>query len=127
MVLVAIVAVTVLGLVWPWLSICGLRGSLSFTRTRCREGDQASCLLTVRNRVPWGAWGVAVDCGQGDDDTGPDDDLLERACVRSRLGNHRDNRRLCPSLPRLLSQDAPRESPAGSRSASGVHHGLSWL
>ncbi len=75
MVLVAIVAVTVLGLVWPWLSICGLRGSLSFTRKRCREGDQASCLLTVRNRVPWGAWGVAVDCGQGDDDTGPDDDL----------------------------------------------------
>jgi len=74
-VLVAIVAVTILGLVWPWLSICGLGGSLGFTRSRCREGDRVSGLLTLRNRAPWGAWGVSIDSGRGNNDTGPDDDL----------------------------------------------------
>ncbi len=74
-VLVAIGAVTILGLIWPWLSVCGLGGSLTFTRSRCREGDQVSALLTLRNRAPWGAWGVSVDCGRGNNDTGPDDDL----------------------------------------------------
>jgi len=34
-----------------------------------------SALLTLRNRAPWGAWGVSVDCGRGNNDTGPDDDL----------------------------------------------------
>jgi len=74
-VLVAIGAVTILGLVWPWLNVCELGGSLSFTRSRCREGDQVSALLTLRNRAPWGAWGVAVECGRGNNDSGPDDDL----------------------------------------------------
>src|SRR5208337_994770 len=74
-VLLAIGAVTILGLVWPWLSVCGLGGSLSFTQSRCREGDQVSALLSLRNRAPWGAWGVSVECGRGNNDPGPDDDL----------------------------------------------------
>lgn len=74
-VLVAIVAVTILGLVWPWLSVCGLVGSLSFIRSRCREGEQVSALLSLRNRTPWGAWGVAVECGRENSDPEFDDDL----------------------------------------------------
>src|SRR5437762_1884358 len=34
-----IVAVVVLGLVWPWLSLRGLHGTLTFSATRAREGE----------------------------------------------------------------------------------------
>lgn len=75
-VLVAIVAVTILGLVWPWLSVCGLSGSIIFTKSRYREGDQVLALLKLRNRAPWGAWGVSVDCGRGSHEIeGRDDDV----------------------------------------------------
>ena len=74
-VLIAIVAVTILGLVWPWLSVCGLSGSLIFGQSRCREGDQVSAFLSLRNRAPLGAWGVSVDYNRVADDTSLDDDL----------------------------------------------------
>jgi uncharacterized protein (DUF58 family) len=59
-----IVLVVVLGLVWPWLSMRGLSGTLCFDRTRVPEGDPVTVRLTVRNRAPWGAWGLGVqlDC-----------------------------------------------------------------
>jgi uncharacterized protein (DUF58 family) len=60
----AIVMVTFLGLVWPWLSVRGLSGSMSFDRSRVREGDAVLARLTVRNRAPWGIWGlgIRIDC-----------------------------------------------------------------
>jgi uncharacterized protein (DUF58 family) len=62
-VLFVVLAVTAVGLIWPWLSVWGLGGSLSFERVRCREGEPVSVRLTLRNRMPWGAWGVAVKGG----------------------------------------------------------------
>lgn len=56
-------AVLAVGVVWPWLSLCGLTGSLSFDKRRTREGQPVKILLAIRNRCPWGAWGLAVDAG----------------------------------------------------------------
>jgi len=58
-----VLVVTALGLVWPWLSVRGLGGSLAFDRARCREGEAMTARLTLRNRAPWGVWGVAVRGG----------------------------------------------------------------
>jgi uncharacterized protein (DUF58 family) len=67
-----VLVVTALGLGWPWVSVRGLSGSLSFDRARCREGEKVTALLVLRNRVTWGTWGVSIygkyheparDCG----------------------------------------------------------------
>ncbi len=58
-----ILVVTTLGLVWPWLSVRGLDGSLSFDRSRCREGESVTVRLVLRNRMPWGAWGISIQGG----------------------------------------------------------------
>jgi uncharacterized protein (DUF58 family) len=62
-VLLGILTVTILGLAWPWLSVRGLRGSLRFERSRCREGESVTARLTVRNRMPWSSWGVSIRGG----------------------------------------------------------------
>src|SRR5207244_6174114 len=50
-----------LGLVWPWLSVWGLRGKLGFDRLRTREGEPVLARLRVRNLAPWDALGLAVE------------------------------------------------------------------
>ncbi len=64
-----VVVVTTLGLVWPWISVRGLKGVLIFEQSRCREGEPITAKLIVRNRCPWGAWGVSLkaDVGAGVD------------------------------------------------------------
>ena len=61
-----IVAVVGLGVVWPWLSLRGLTGALTFDRARASEGEAVGVRLTLRNRLPWAAWGLAVRGGFGD-------------------------------------------------------------
>ena len=58
-----IVVVTTLGLIWPWLSVRGLDGSLTFDRLRCREGEAVTARIILRNRMPWAAWGISVQGG----------------------------------------------------------------
>ena len=58
-----IVAVVGLGVVWPWLSLRGLIGSLAFDRARTSEGEALGVRLTLRNRLPLAAWGLAVRGG----------------------------------------------------------------
>jgi uncharacterized protein (DUF58 family) len=58
-----LLAVMLLGLAWPWLSVRGLSGSLGFDRPRCREGEPVAARITVRNRMPWGVWGVSIKGG----------------------------------------------------------------
>ncbi len=55
-----LVVVIALGVAWPWVSMLGLRGSITFERLRGREGQAIPAKLEVRNRAPWGAWGVAI-------------------------------------------------------------------
>ena len=78
-----IVVVTILGLIWPWLSVRGLDGSLSFDRSRCREGESVTARLIFRNRMPWGAWGISVQGGFHDlsGDSGSDIPLVGLAAV----------------------------------------------
>jgi uncharacterized protein (DUF58 family) len=58
-----LLAVIGLGVVWPWLSVRGLSGTLSFDRERVREGETVVVRMSVRNRMPWDAWGLVVDAG----------------------------------------------------------------
>jgi uncharacterized protein (DUF58 family) len=62
-VLFGVLAVTALGLVWPWMGLVGLGGTLAFDRRRSREGERIAVRLALRNRMPWGAWGVSVKGG----------------------------------------------------------------
>jgi uncharacterized protein (DUF58 family) len=51
-------AVLAVGVAWPWLSLCCLAGSLTFEKTRTREGDQVKARLSIRNGCPGSAWGL---------------------------------------------------------------------
>jgi uncharacterized protein (DUF58 family) len=59
-----IAAVGVIGAAWPWISMIGIRGELSWNPSRCEEGDTIDTTLTIANRWPWPAWGLVV---QADD------------------------------------------------------------
>lgn len=60
-----VLAVITLGVIWPWLTLRGLAGSVAFDRPRASEGDAVEVRLTLRNRLPWSAWGLAVRGGLG--------------------------------------------------------------
>ncbi|MHC5541340.1 DUF58 domain-containing protein, partial [Singulisphaera rosea] len=62
-VLIGIVAVILVGVGWPWAQVWALRGSLDFESERCREGESVGVRLRIRNRAPWGAWGVTLSRG----------------------------------------------------------------
>jgi uncharacterized protein (DUF58 family) len=69
-----VAAVVVLGVLWPWLTLRGLSGSLSFDRPRAVEGDQVEVCLTLKNHLPWSALGLVVR--QGFDRDAKDRNLL---------------------------------------------------
>ncbi len=58
-----LVVVMALGVSWPWVSLWGLSGRLTFDRSRCREGEPVTARLILRNRMPWGVWGVSIKGG----------------------------------------------------------------
>lgn len=62
-----VLAVIALGVLWPWLSLRGLAGSVAFDRERAWDGEAVGVRLTLRNRLPWPAWGLAVRGGFGGD------------------------------------------------------------
>ncbi|MCI0459483.1 MAG: DUF58 domain-containing protein [Gemmataceae bacterium] len=66
-----VLTVLVLGLLWPWLGLRGLQGSIAFDRLRIREGEAVEVCLTLRNRLPWAAWGLAVRGGFSGSRTDP--------------------------------------------------------
>jgi uncharacterized protein (DUF58 family) len=55
--------VIVLGITWPRLSLLGLRGSIGFDRGRCSEGERAGAHASLSNRLPWAAYGLAIEGG----------------------------------------------------------------
>jgi uncharacterized protein (DUF58 family) len=61
-----VLAVVALGVIWPWLSLRGLVGTLAFNHTRASEGERVEVRLTLRNHLPWAAWGLAVKGGFGE-------------------------------------------------------------
>jgi uncharacterized protein (DUF58 family) len=58
-----VAAVIALGVLWPWLSLRGLSGTLSFDRARAVEGERVEVALTLKNRLPWSALGLVVRHG----------------------------------------------------------------
>lgn len=59
----SVLAVMVLGILWPWLSLWGLKGSLKFAKARGVEGEPIGLSLTLSNRLPWSAYGLSVRGG----------------------------------------------------------------
>ncbi|WP_020467974.1 DUF58 domain-containing protein [Zavarzinella formosa] len=55
--------VILLGVVWPWVSLRGISTKLGFDRTRAVEGEPVVVRLTLRNHLPWAAWGLAIRDG----------------------------------------------------------------
>src|ERR1051326_1621746 len=62
----SVAAVIALGVLWPWLSLPGVCGSISFERRRCDEGEQVKVGLVLYNRLPWTAYGLTVWSGLSD-------------------------------------------------------------
>jgi len=68
-----VTTVIVLGLIWPWLNLKGLHGSISFEEARAIEGEPVAVLFSLRRRLPWSSWGLAIKKGFDPDreDDGP--------------------------------------------------------
>jgi uncharacterized protein (DUF58 family) len=71
----SVVAVIVLGVLWPWLSLRGLRGSISFEKARAVEGERVEACLTLHSRLPWAAYGLALRAGLQDQNAQAEADL----------------------------------------------------
>ena len=59
----SLVAVMLMGVVWPWLAMRGATAEIGFDRRRCREGELVKVRLAIRNRWPWPLWGLSVENG----------------------------------------------------------------
>lgn len=59
--LVAIVAVLLIGTLWPWISVHFLSASLDFEQLRCSEGQRVHVRLTIKNRWIFPAWGLTIE------------------------------------------------------------------
>ena len=65
--------VIVLGLTWPSVTLLGLRGSLRFEQARTSEGQSAGVHANLTNRLPWAAYGLAIEAGLDEaEEAGPD-------------------------------------------------------
>jgi len=62
-VLAGVVAPVLLGLIWPWISIRAVRGTLQFRDVRAYAGDVVELELIAKNLGPWPIWGLEVDAG----------------------------------------------------------------
>lgn len=60
-VLLAILAVLVLGVAWPWVCIRSVSVVIAFDRARCREDEPAVVRIAFRNRWPIPVWGARVE------------------------------------------------------------------
>ena len=56
-----VTSMILLGLAWPWLSLAGITGEVSFASRRGRELEECEVELRVTNRCPWPAWGLSLD------------------------------------------------------------------
>lgn len=61
--LAGILGVLGLGLVWPWISMWGLSGSVRFLDSRVSEGESTVVEFEFLSRLPIGLWGIRI---QGD-------------------------------------------------------------
>ena len=56
-----IAALGIVGSLWPWLSMLGMTGRLSWPVPRCEEGEVVQTELSILHRWPWPAWGIKIE------------------------------------------------------------------
>ena len=59
----ALLAILIVGLLGPWLSVCRLRGELSFPQRRSRVGRKIHLHLELCSGWPWSIYGLVVRGG----------------------------------------------------------------
>jgi len=57
----AILSFGIIGCLWPWIAMQGLRGQLEWSHLRCHEGESVETTLILTNRFPWPVWGLIVE------------------------------------------------------------------
>jgi uncharacterized protein (DUF58 family) len=57
----AIAAIGIIGCVWPWIAMQGIRGELSWAVQRCDEGESVRTTLELVNRLPIPAFGLFIE------------------------------------------------------------------
>ncbi len=68
-------AIAGLGLLLPWLSLRGVRGSMVYPQRRGQVGKEFCLRVRLRNRWLWPVYGLVVRGGWGSDGTAETDDL----------------------------------------------------
>lgn len=59
----ALMGLCLLGVIWPVITLRGIRGEISFSCGRCSEGQPVDAVVTLWNRWPWPVWGVSIEQG----------------------------------------------------------------
>lgn len=70
-VLAGIVFVAILGTLWPWIAVRGVKAEAEFVQTRCRLGQAVTVRMRVHNRYAWPIWGLSIRQGFQSDFRGP--------------------------------------------------------
>ncbi|QDT36652.1 DUF58 domain-containing protein [Stratiformator vulcanicus] len=79
-----IAAMSVIGSIWPWLTIRGIDCEVRFERKRVREGRPVAAALRIENRWPWPLWGIALKKGFASDEFSPPAAALGRVTAWSK-------------------------------------------
>lgn len=69
------IAIALLGLLLPWVSLWGVRGSMVYPRRRGQVGKEIPLRVRLRNRWLWPVYGLVVRGGWGSDETEEAEDL----------------------------------------------------
>ncbi len=56
-----VLLVLLLGTIWPWLAVKGLKAEFEFAESPVSEGDCSRISLTITNRWPWPVWGLSLE------------------------------------------------------------------
>jgi len=57
----SVLALIVLGTLWPAIAMKGIGGQLTWQRQRSVEGELIETILEVTNRWPWPVWGLSIE------------------------------------------------------------------
>ncbi|MEZ6048922.1 MAG: DUF58 domain-containing protein [Planctomycetaceae bacterium] len=61
--LLGMTAILIMAVVWPWITVKGIRGELTLEKRRSRVGEPVQLKLKLTNKWPWPLWGLIVSKG----------------------------------------------------------------
>lgn len=62
-----VASVIAVGVLWPWLALRGVSGTLHFSQDRGVEGEPVEVVVRLSNAWPWPVWGLALRGGFSED------------------------------------------------------------